>query len=644
MSHKKILIGVVGGIIIIMVLAGCGNAQLATVITSDTVVPSFTHTITPYPTSSPTRTPSPTITLSPTTTSTPKPTLTPTATPTLLGGFSGTYLTLSRTGNQYVLHQWNADGESSTQLLKLPDFSFIHWSPVGDRFAYTTCESVDVGGNRKESLCNVTIFNTDGSASFDLNLQSYRSIDWSPDGKSLVYSAYAEHGQPDIFIINVDTQEVTQLTNTLAKDKEPIFSPDGSKILWYEVVDGQAIMYIINVDGTDRYLFGYGAVYDWSPDGTQIVYSVLGGDLGLTSVDRTKNLRLTRDSTTPYDCCPKFSPNGKYISYESFTLLGPNQSDPDEGHYLYIVSSHTDQQPILVGTGSNETWSPDGRMILFYGWPSNEQTNPPRYYAYSIEENRHTLLTDHASGMVEGYWQPNAEPESFVDNSVFLASTPTATPTPIPTWEAFNTPPLYDDFSGEDLDRDLWLPSTLPQGFSYKQTDGLIILKSESAQEAIGFDLQLKSSIGYLKDITAFEAKLQLKSDSQGDFGFVKIGLDTEELENHWWVQCTLGRDLRERQPVFICDVSQWKDNRVVSEFETEEIKIIFDRWYTVRIETNPALGAFQFYLDGEIVGTYSPQRAAELLEMYMKPTVGIWMYEDVSLTAYVDDVRISKE
>ncbi|GAI97954.1 unnamed protein product, partial [marine sediment metagenome] len=56
----------------------------------------------------------------------------------------------------------------------------------------------------------------------------------------------------EIYIMNIDGSGQTNLTNNLAWDFEPCFSPDGSKIAFESLRDGNCEIYIMNVDGSGQ--------------------------------------------------------------------------------------------------------------------------------------------------------------------------------------------------------------------------------------------------------------------------------------------------------------------------------------------------------------------------------------------------------
>ncbi|MDH3458651.1 MAG: hypothetical protein OER90_17565, partial [Gemmatimonadota bacterium] len=122
-------------------------------------------------------------------------------------------------------------------------------------------------------------------------------LDWSPDGSLLAFSA----ADPQTFIAKLFTiprtgGDPTQLTFGPDEDEVPLFSPDGSQILFARNLESAGYCsydaWRINVDGsgevqvTDEAVCDFNIALltgDWSPDGTEIV---------LTGFDAQGNLLI----------------------------------------------------------------------------------------------------------------------------------------------------------------------------------------------------------------------------------------------------------------------------------------------------------------------------------------------------------------
>ncbi|MCD6508544.1 PD40 domain-containing protein [Candidatus Poribacteria bacterium] len=55
---------------------------------------------------------------------------------------------------------------------------------------------------------------------------------WSPDGRRIAFTRYKNQNDPDIFICDVDGEDAIDLTNRTTKERSPIFTPDGDRLLF----------------------------------------------------------------------------------------------------------------------------------------------------------------------------------------------------------------------------------------------------------------------------------------------------------------------------------------------------------------------------------------------------------------------------
>ena len=100
-----------------------------------------------------------------------------------------------------------------------------------------------------------------------------RYLDVSPDGTRLVFGSGV--GQEDIFISNADGTNLRQVTNDLARDRRPTWSPDGRLIAFESTRSGPYQIWTVDSDGEDLRLltdnpafrFNYHA---WSPTGDRM--------------------------------------------------------------------------------------------------------------------------------------------------------------------------------------------------------------------------------------------------------------------------------------------------------------------------------------------------------------------------------------
>jgi TolB protein len=162
------------------------------------------------------------------------------------------------------------DGSNPSQLTATAENDGAPaWSPDGKRILFTryftTTETslllVELPGLQETRLTTGTI---DASPS------------WSPDGSQVAFAS-ARDGDAELYILDLGSRVVRQVTQNTELDGEPVWSPDGTQLLALAMDSlGERALYRINVDGTGKEtLTGLGFVpmgHDWSADGTKIVY------------------------------------------------------------------------------------------------------------------------------------------------------------------------------------------------------------------------------------------------------------------------------------------------------------------------------------------------------------------------------------
>lgn len=143
---------------------------------------------------------------------------------------------------------------------------------------------------------------------------------WAPDGRRLALTL-SKDGNPEIYVLALDTGRVTQITRHWAIDTTPVWSPDGRSILFVSERAGGAQIYRVPASGgePERLTFTgrYNADPDISPDGKflAMVHRTDGGDRIAVLDLETKQLRVLTQGSL--DEGPSFAPNGAMLVYAS---------------------------------------------------------------------------------------------------------------------------------------------------------------------------------------------------------------------------------------------------------------------------------------------------------------------------------------
>ena len=214
---------------------------------------------------------------------------------TVLASPEGTNSPLPGTGNELT---WSPDGKQIAYISSKPDSRAAEASAdpmVITRYLYKP--DAGEGMTRFNDNQRLHIFVVDLATTQTRQLtkgdSDEHSIDWSPDGKEILYLTNPEPNQDeffnyDVFALKVADGSVRRITSTEFNEYDPLWSPDGKKILFRGtrrgLTDRETTMedthvWVMNADGSERREIG--AVIDnragspqWSPDGNSAYFTV----------------------------------------------------------------------------------------------------------------------------------------------------------------------------------------------------------------------------------------------------------------------------------------------------------------------------------------------------------------------------------
>jgi hypothetical protein len=163
------------------------------------------------------------------------------------------------------------------------DIQGIAWAPSGDRLAAALgvcdldeCRSdihvIVLGPSGPQSVVNITP-----------DPFSERNPAWSPDGDRIAFDSMRD-GNNDVYTVDVDGGNLGRLTTNPASDADPNWAPSGAALAFTSGRDGEDAIYTMNADGTAqirRTGLGAGGSQHpaWSPDGTRIIFSGIRGEI-----------------------------------------------------------------------------------------------------------------------------------------------------------------------------------------------------------------------------------------------------------------------------------------------------------------------------------------------------------------------------
>jgi Tol biopolymer transport system component len=194
----------------------------------------------------------------------------------------------------------------------------------------------------------------------------------------------------DIYTANADGTGTRPLTSYGVYTAEATLSPDGTRIVFTSLKDGDLDIYTMNADGTDMKRLTSTPGYDggpfFSPDGTQIVYRAWHPtDTALTNYQSLLAQHMVRPNRMEIyvmnadgsnqrqitnlggaNFAPFFTPDGKRVIFSS------NHKNPRSRNFdLYLVDADGANLEQVTSDGEFDgfpMFSPDGTKLV---WASN---------------------------------------------------------------------------------------------------------------------------------------------------------------------------------------------------------------------------------------------------------------------------------
>jgi hypothetical protein len=175
---------------------------------------------------------------------------------------------------------------------------WISWSSTGDRVAYF------VRTEKSRSLIFQNTLSRDIERRIEMRtVDDPESPDVSPDGQRVVFAAL-QGGTGDIFMMNLQTEEVTNLTKDEFADSAPTWSPDGKSIVYIARVSSNEKLFRLDIETGQKTQITFGTHDDGAPtfmDADTLVFS-----------------STATDPTQPID--PEVANNGKIYNVWTLSL------------------------------------------------------------------------------------------------------------------------------------------------------------------------------------------------------------------------------------------------------------------------------------------------------------------------------------
>ena len=224
----------------------------------------------------------------------------------------------------------------------------------------------------------------------------------SPDGTRIAFTSDRD-GNYDVFVAFADGSGVVNISDSPADDVFPAWSPDGTQLvfasdrsgdfqIWTIDADGSNPLNISDSPGSDQQL------NDWSPDGSRIAFVTDrdgNSEIYVMNADGSGVVNLTQDPGS--DMYPSWSPDGSKIAFSS---------DRDGNSEIYVMDADGGNPMNLTQDPAEDTfatWSPDGSLIVFTSDRDGDRDVYVMTAAGAGAQNITNNMDDDLNGPIQGW-------------------------------------------------------------------------------------------------------------------------------------------------------------------------------------------------------------------------------------------------
>ncbi len=295
-------------------------------------------------------------------------------------------------------------------------------------------------------------------------------------------------GNPEVYVMDPDGTDQISLSNNLAEEEDPAWSPDGSQIVFGSNRDFSDNIYVMNADGSGQTQLTAQVTADhaaaWSPDGSLIAFSTSrdgNSEVYVMNPDGSAKTNLTNNGAE--DLLPAWSPDGSQIAFTS---------DRDGDYEIYVMNANGSGQTRLINNGAADLWpdwSPDGTKIAFTS--TRDDPDPLCFfpalcdfeiYVMNADGSGQTNLTNDAASDFKSAWSPDGSKIAFSrDHEIYVMNADGSGQTNLTNNPAADSTPAWQPLTPQGLGQNI---ENLPDETLSDEIETSLVTKAENAQKS----------------------------------------------------------------------------------------------------------------------------------------------------------------
>ena len=235
------------------------------------------------------------------------------------------------------------------------------------------------------------------------------NLQWTPDGKTLVYDETAGK-RTDLYAIDVASPKRRLLAVNLPYGSDGALSPDGNTVAYWSGSGRSVAVYLVGTDAQSRRKLTGGFDPAWSSDGSRLALLTPTGELETIGADGSGAQSVGQLSRTGVVTTLAWAPDG-----ESFLVV--TQDYVNSTTIVETISSNATVLHVLSKTGGipnpwppAATWSPGGTRLAFteaFGFDQKAGDHQSALVATADGSDPHRIDSATGALQLELSWSPD---------------------------------------------------------------------------------------------------------------------------------------------------------------------------------------------------------------------------------------------